>query len=57
MTDELVNVSRMAESIRERPFAFNERAGRGARRCLRVWSCFFCDAILSFCSPLIQNIL
>ena len=28
MTDELVNVSRMAEWVRERPFDFNERAGR-----------------------------
>ena len=57
MTDELLNVSNTAERVRERPFDFNERAGRGARRCLRVWSCFFCDAILSFYSPLIQNVL
>ena len=32
MTDELVNVSRMAEWVRERPFDFNERAGRGGEK-------------------------
>ena len=56
MTDELVNVSRMAEWVRERPFDFNERAGWGGGEKMSS-GCFFCDAILSFYSPLIQNVL